>query len=381
MHQHMKHGILATSSGAVGNVESWIGAQLDLVSTTYSQNAQQTAFDNGNVAGISPITWSDRPKADSLRNTFGGTGRQLVLSYELAGTDAHGGGDYSGAANGAWDGQYRGLAKQLVDLGMGDTTIRPNHEFNLSWNSKYPNDPSNYRDAYARCVREMQSVSGANFRFLFSPARRRLGVAPDAWPPDSPYWPSGEPVPWVVTSNYDKSGLYDDGTSDEPTQTERENVWQNEVLENITLWTNFAEDRGGKYAGSPEWGCVQRPDDKTGLKGGGDNAWFVQKYIEYGEANGFEMQTWWNGDNHLIFPRSQSDLQDASDAFKSILGQRLSGSTDDSTDSTTDDRSYGGYATPSAGSTDWHEPLNQNFTDIEADVLALEERIRNLENK
>jgi hypothetical protein len=376
----MKHGILATSSGEVGNIESWLGAQLDLVSTTYSQNAQQTAFDNGNVAGVSPITWSDSAKAGSLKRTFGDTDRQLVLSYELAGTDAHGGGDYSGAATGAWDAQYRGMAQELVRLGMGDTIIRPNHEFNLSWNSKYPNNPSNYRDAYARCVREMQSVSGANFRFLFSPARRRLGVAPDAWPPDSPYWPSGEPVPWVVTSNYDKSGIYDDGTTDEPTQTERENVWQNEVLENITLWTDFAEKRGGKYGGSPEWGCVEHPDDKTGLKGGGDNAWFVQKYIEYGEANGFVLQTWWNGDNHLIYPRSQSKLTDASDKFRELMADRLSSSSSDSTsDSTSDD--YGGYAQPAEGTLDWHVPVNENFQRIEEDVLKLHERISNLENK
>lgn len=62
--------------------------------------------------------------------------------------------------------------------------------------------------------------------------------------------------------------------------------------------------------------------------------------------------------------------------------------TDDTNDSTTDtndtndsttNTDYGGYNQPSAGTVDWHKPLNENFEKLEADVLSLAERIEQLE--
>jgi len=368
----MEHGILATSESEIQNIENWLDAQLDLVATTYAQNVMD---------GMSGITWSDSPKRDVLERLFGQTGRRLLISYEMAGTEGHGDGDYSGAASGSYDAEYRQFAQELIDRGMEDSIIRPNHEFNLSWNSKYPNDPSNYRDAFARCVREMQSISGADFTFLFSPARNRLGVAPDAWPPDSQYWPSSEPEPWVVTSNYDKGYEYSDDISD-VTQEDREANWQNVTVENIGMWADFAEQRGSKYAGSPEWGLMGEGSPQPG---GGDNPWFIEQYITYGEANGFEFQTYWNGAHHTIYPRDHSaNLQDGSDKFKQMVGDRLRSSdsdsgTEDDSDSGSTDTSYGGYNQPEAGTSDWHVPLNENFSDIEADIQDIAARLEKLE--
>jgi hypothetical protein len=53
------------------------------------------------------------------------------------------------------------------------------------------------------------------------------------------------------------------------------------------------------------------------------------------------------------------------------------GSSGDSTD---ESPTYGGYSTPEQGSLDWHEPLNENFDSIEADILDLARRIEQLEN-
>lgn len=325
-----EHGMLATSQSEVNGFENWLNATVELVSTTFSQNQQQTQHDNG-TSDLDPITWGDSPYKDALQTVFGDTGRRLVLSYEMCGTEGHGNGNYSNAANGDWDADYRATAQDLIDVGCEDAIIRPNHEFNLDWNSKYPNDPANYRDAYARLVREMQSISGANFTFLFSPARNREGVAPDAWPPDSSYWPSGEDPPLVVTSNYDKSPSYDDGTTDEPTREERENAWDVTIHENIKMWTTFAEDRGARYGGSPEWGCVER--GSIGYVEGGDNPWFVEKYLTYGDKNNFEVSTWWNGENanHEIWPDS-TGLEDAAVRYRHFVGDRLRASGTSSTD-------------------------------------------------
>jgi len=72
-----------------------------------------------------------------------------------------------------------------------------------------------------------------------------------------------------------------------------------------------------------------------------------------------------------VGPRESSDdISDSEDTDDST--------TDfgDTIDSTVD---YGGYNQPSAGTVDWHEPLNENFEKLETDVLSLAERIEQLE--
>ena len=70
---------------------------------------------------------------------------------------------------------------------------------------------------------------------------------------------------------------------------------------------------------------------------------------------------------------------------KSEVGPRAPSSSDSTTtsdgDSTnTSTKTYGGYATPEAGTLDWHIALNDNFQTIEADIQDLANRIENLEN-
>jgi hypothetical protein len=184
----MKHGIYLTSKDQVERFENdWFdGQQIDLITTTYTAGM----FD---AVGI---TWEPGAGAQntkqSLQETFGGTDRRMVIAYEFAGDSR---GDYAAPARGDYNDRYRSFAKELVSLGMGDTIITPNHEFNLSWSSKYPDDPQNYADGYARLVSVMQSVDGADFTFCYAPARNRQGIAPEAWPVDSQYWPDDEPAP------------------------------------------------------------------------------------------------------------------------------------------------------------------------------------------
>ena len=64
-------------------------------------------------------------------------------------------------------------------------------------------------------------------------------------------------------------------------------------------------------------------------------------------------------------------------------GATTDSSTDSGSDTVTspDPAQYGGYQTPSAGTVDWPVPLNENFETIEADVLALVQRIQTLEQQ
>jgi hypothetical protein len=69
------------------------------------------------------------------------------------------------------------------------------------------------------------------------------------------------------------------------------------------------------------------------------------------------------------------DVPSASD-----VGPRSSDSSNDSTDdSTSDSTTYGGYNTPESGTVDWHIPLNENFNDIEADIVDLADRVQQFE--
>lgn len=365
-----KHGMLATTEQRVLNIEQWIGTKIEVVTTTYNQGQW----------GISGITWEDSNKADVFQRVFGEGGRQLIVAYEMGGLEGHNEGDYSKAASGAYDDYHRQLAEELIDLGMEDTILRPNHEFNLSWASKFPNDPANYASAFARVVREMQSVSGANFTFCYSPARNRIGVADECWPVDAPEWPSGETPPVIAPTFYDTDGsIYPTSTSD-VTQSQREQNWQEEK-EKLDMWQAFGDERGSPGMASPEWGVANDgyPNDS-----GGDNPYFIQKVAEYAEANEWVYLAYWNaasgsGGSHELFPRDAAGLPLASDMFRETVGPLLSsssGSSDDGTDSTS---SYGDYKKPAQGELNWHVPLNENFTSIEEDIKDLDRRVRNLE--
>ncbi|SFR66968.1 hypothetical protein [Halogeometricum limi] len=371
----MKHGILTIRKNQLEAIEQWLGHEVDLVTTTYNQGQW----------GASGITWDDSNKLSVLEQLFGSnTSRQLVVAYEMAGADR---GNYEAVARGDHDDKHRRLARELVSMGMGDTIFRLNHEFNLEWGHKSAWDnPDAYRDAFARTVREMQSVSGANFTFCFAPARNRLGVAPEAWPVPSKYWPDGEPAPIVTPSLYDAHGTYPDDlstVSDSELADLRKKAWGN-IKSLIQMWENFAAERGAGF-GTAEWGVA---NDAYPNPGGGDNPSYIRNLIEYGESKGWEFQAYWNaasasGGGHRVYPPKADGLPNASAEFQNIVGQRLSGGTSDGGStgdgSTTDPAQYGDYNTPQEGTVDWHIPLNENFADIEADIKDLAARIAELE--
>ena len=376
----MKHGIYLTSQNQVERFESdWFGGQqIDLITTTYTAGM----FD---AVGI---TWEPGAGAQntkqSLQETFGETNRRMVIAYEFAGDSR---GDYAAPAQGDYNGRYRSFAQELVSLGMGDTIIAPNHEFNLSWSSKYPNDPQNYADGYARLVSVMQSVDGADFTFCYAPARNRQGIAPEAWPMDSQYWPDGEPAPIVAPSFYDgANGIYPDDP-DDVTDEQRERAWTEKHKPQLEMWLDFAKSRGASM-GFHEWGLASGAWVNNG---GTDNPMFINRFFDWIESHDVVFQTYWNGsiDNpkHTIWPEDKSLLPEGGQRWRDRVGATLgtddttdtTDDTTDTTDDTTDTNDLGGYNRPTQGQLDWHVPLNQNFSDIEEDIKALDERLKKLE--
>lgn len=364
----MKHGLYILSKDDVGKFESdWLnGKQLDLVTTSYTPGFHS----------VHGITWEPGVYGSahrrSLTETFGDTGRTMIIAYEMAGEDQ---GNYAPPANGDFDDEYRGFAADLVSVGLEDAIIAPNAEFNLSWSKRYPSDPQNYRDAFARMVREMQSVSGANFSFVFAPASNRISIADRAWPVDSPYWPSGETPPSVAPSFYDDAPNYpDDITTLSTTEldAERERAWTDHHKPMLDMWLDFATQRGARMS-LREWGVAT---NEWSNPAGGDNPLFVERVLQYAADNDFLFEAYWNaysetGGTHRIYPDS-GKLTEAGTAWREYVVN------DGSTTVSEPTHTVGGYAQPQAGALDWHVPLNENFAAIEADIKYLQEQIEQL---
>ena len=367
-----KYGILALSEQRINEVENWLGAQIDVTTTTGNPGP-----DGPPLWGLSHFTWFGDDKKAEFERVFGQSDRRLVGHFKMAGGDERGSESYpyEEAANGDHDAGYRQTAQELVDVGMEDTIIRVSAEFNLSW-GQYPGDPQNYADGFARVVREMQSVDGADFTFLYSPGGNQIGVAEEAWPLDSQYWPSGEPTPFVAPSFYDASFHYDGDTI---TQEDREKGWIDTRDNKLKMWEEMAQRLGASGMAAPEWGvATEQYPPPTGE----DNPYFMEHVLDYMDSN-YEFVTYWNsesasGGSHEIYPSDAAGLNEASQVFQDFVGQKLSGSTDESTSEP--ETTYGGYSQPEEGTANWHVPLNENFADIEADIKELAARIEQLEN-
>jgi hypothetical protein len=378
------HGIFFERASDLRAVEEEVfgGTQFDFVNTTITQGRHT----------VEDITWAEG--ASSLESVIGGTNRRLCTVYYSGTGDVSD--KYADVANGVYDDDARRFARDLVARGMGDAFIRLDPEFNEPWSSAYPGDDGGrYADAYARTVSVMQSVDGANFRFLYCVAKNSIGCAPNAWPLDSSQWPSGEPAPIVSPSYYDDAAYYlnteydlappgsyekFEALPESEQERLRKEAWVNEEKRELQAWVDFATQRGAKM-GCVEWG-ISRPERGQNQPSGGDNAYYTRKMFEFFRNNNFVMQGTWqtDGDYGTMLPSSKSAFPDSSAEWASQVAPELGDSTDGSTDSgSTTDHQYGGYQLPEQGSLDWHKPVNQNFADIEADIKDLAKRVDDLE--
>lgn len=326
----MQHGVAEWYEEQLYDVENWLGGEVDIVSTTHTAG----------MMGINGITWptEGETKAESFQRVFGESDRRLCFHYHHGGERNH---DYSKAASGGFNEVYRNLGQTLVSLGMADTIVRPSAEFNLDW-GRYPNDPVNYAEGFANLVREMQSVEGANFTFLYSPGGRRIGYADECWPVQYDFWPEGEEPPIVGPSFYDVSPIYQN--VEQPGPEEWERAWNEEHLPRLQMWLDFAQERNAEFC-APEWGVGTLDKEHAS---GGDNPYYIRKVFEFLKENDAVFQTYWNkyasgGGTMEIFPGDR--LLDSREEFRSIVNADLTASNGDTSDGEDSD---GGTTEPSS---------------------------------
>jgi hypothetical protein len=246
----------------------------------------------------------------------------------MGGSEGSEQGDFSNAANGEYDQNYRDFANELIDLGMEETIIRPDAEFNLDWSHNKPQNPENYASAFARLVREMNDVAKerigeSKFEFLFSPSRNNIGIADQVKPMERPEWPSDAEPPIMAPSFYDAHPPYPDDTSQVTEDMVRENI--QDEKDKLMMWKDMADRRGYKGMGAPEWGVATAGYPASP---GGDNPLFIEEMMKFFDEQGFIFQTYWNssssqGGSHVVLPVSESPLPNSAEKFRSMLQQRL----------------------------------------------------------
>lgn len=364
--------------------QNLLGRQIDVIPITWSFGRSHDSWWGPNWEFQFDDGSGTAARRADLEATFGGTGRRLAMMYSIseAGTENR----YDAAANGdpaIVDG-WRSMAEDLVSLGMEDTFIRPNPEHTQpSWSPRYPRDANGnklsqseagqvYADAFARCVGVMNSVSGANFDFLFSPAGR-LGnsgeIAEASFPTQSSLWPAGEDPPIMCFSYYDSE--HNGGPTDEEwatmtdaqKQAAAQQLWESADRPHVHEYTQLARDFGADV-GMVEWGV----HTAGGELGRGDNPWFIDLMMDYMVEQDFVFETVWSyyhahGANSVFWPPELSDLPESREEWKVNVLADSGGVPEPPT--------IGGYAQPAQGTQDWHEPLNGNFAAIETDLLTM----------
>lgn len=222
----------------------------------------------------------------SWLSSWAGTGDEMVIGVPMVTLDASGNPENTLAQGAAGDenANFEAIARNLVSLGFGDAILRPGWEFDGAW---YPwtvqsnADAVNFVAYWQNIVTTMQSVPGANFKFLWSPA----GFQNLSWNLSDAY-PGNAYVNYVSFDVYDWSW---DGTifpSAEPnnsTTVTQSQALFNELLadpEGLNWLASFAQMHS-KPIVIPEWAV----DSRTDGHGLGDDPTFINNMYHWFIAN------------------------------------------------------------------------------------------------
>jgi Glycosyl hydrolase family 26 len=190
-------------------------------------------------------------------------GRRLIITQALIPSGLAPDWRARGAA-GEFEDHARALATNLVASGLGDSVIRLSHEANGTWTlDGLGNDPSQYglwKTFWARTVRAMRSVPGADFRFdwTINAAYRAI--------PFHDYYP-GDGVVDIIGAD-----VYDFWSAPGLAPTSPSLRWKAQYEQDGGLGDLIRFGRQHRKPLSiPEWGL-----SAIGHKGGaGDNPYFV----------------------------------------------------------------------------------------------------------
>lgn len=217
-------------------------------------------------------------------------GRQFVL-----GLPSLAGGTYSDALAGKYDAQFRTLAQQLKDNGLGDATIRLGYEANNPsigiWQAT--KQPWSFRETFKRYQRIMEAVS-PEFKWDLN-----FMLGQSGWVTSFSVLYPGDAYVDIVSVN-----VYDMGGSSLTPYRRWQNLLNNSM--GINALKSFARSHGKPYA-FPEWGLYKKGD---GYGGGGDSPYFIDRMAE--QAAGAKYHSYFNANftslgSHLdMFPNAKA---------------------------------------------------------------------------
>ena len=179
-------------------------------------------------------------------------------------------------ARGDFDGHYKDLARKLIENGFGNCVVRIGWEFNGDW---YPwtarGHTGDFKAYWRRIALAMRSVSGARFRFDWSPTTIE-GPTADAYPGD-------DVVDLIGLDVYDQAY---------PLIGDPARRWQFLLArENGLNWHRDFAHAHGKPRSFPEWGAGTRPDGH----GGGDDPLCIRNMLAWFKAGDpVDYACYWN---------------------------------------------------------------------------------------
>lgn len=226
----------------IATFEHWLGRPVDRVIDFLARDRWSSIF--------SSAQW--------ISDCWKTTPYRLTISIPML--PAEPGATLAAGATGAYDDQFRRLARIFVANGQGDAVLRIGWEFNGGW---YPwaakRDPQAWVSLWRRIVTAMRGVPGARFRFDWNPTLGWQQIPPDRLYPGDAY--------------VDVIGLDVYNQTWEKTATTPEARWRDLMDRAYGLrWHADFATRHGKPMSFPEWGTGTRPDGH----GGGDDPLFVQ---------------------------------------------------------------------------------------------------------
>jgi len=185
---------------------------------------------------------------------------RLVLSIPMLPAS---GGTLAAGAAGAYNENFRRLARALVRNGLRNTVLRVGWEFNGAWSLwSAASSPADFVAYWRQIVTTMRAIA-PGLRFDWCPT---LGLG--ALPTDQA-WPGDAYVDYVGSDVYDQA--WEPGGGSIPNAADR---WNNLLTQPYGLnWLAEFAAAHGKQITLPEWGLIDRADGH----GGGDNPLFIRQ--------------------------------------------------------------------------------------------------------
>jgi hypothetical protein len=215
-------------------------------------------------------------------------------------------------AQGAYDGHFQELARELIDGGQANATIRLGWEMTgnwFAWSGIAHQDQ--WVGAFQKAVTAMRAVPGQEFTFDWTVA---LGNADP-----EPMYPGDAYVDLIGADNYDASFSDSYPSSDHP------KVWNGILTEKWGLnWLADFASQHGKRISIGEWGVTERQDGH----GGGDDAYFIEQMHSWITSHDVAYEAYFESTDasvQAVFAIDGGHFPDAAERYKALFGGTPSG--------------------------------------------------------